>query len=122
MKSTGITRRIDDLGRVVIPKEIRRSLKIREGDAFEIYVDEVSGMVCYQKLDVNNDICTELDRLLDKYDYDFDEVSVVMLLRERSRVVNRLVSGLSKISWNTLEHIKLRFVLCMEILLRKMEC
>lgn len=75
MKSTGITRRIDDLGRVVIPKEIRRSLKIREGDAFEIYVDEVSGMVCYQKLDVNNDICTELDRLLDKYNYDFDEVS-----------------------------------------------
>lgn len=75
MKSTGITRRIDDLGRVVIPKEIRRSLKVREGDAFEIYVDEVSGMVCYQKLDVNNDICTELDRLLDKYDYDLDEVS-----------------------------------------------
>lgn len=75
MKSTGITRRIDDLGRIVIPKEIRRSLKIREGDAFEIYVDEVSGMVCYQKLDVNNDICTELDRLLDKYNYDFDEVS-----------------------------------------------
>lgn len=75
MKSTGIMRRIDDLGRVVIPKEIRRSLKIREGDAFEIYVDEVSGMVCYQKLDVNNDICTELDRLLDKYDYDLDEVS-----------------------------------------------
>lgn len=75
MKSTGITRHIDDLGRVVIPKEIRRSLKIHEGDALEIYVDEVSGMVCYQKLDVNNDICTELDRLLDKYDYDFDEVS-----------------------------------------------
>lgn len=75
MKSTGIMRHIDDLGRVVIPKEIRRSLKIREGDALEIYVDEVSGMVCYQKVDVNNDICTELDRLLDKYDYDFDEVS-----------------------------------------------
>lgn len=75
MKSTGIMRRIDDLGRVVIPKEIRRSLKIREGDSFEIYVDEVSGMVCYQKVDVNNDICTELDRLLDKYDYDFDEIS-----------------------------------------------
>lgn len=75
MKSTGIMRRIDDLGRVVIPKEIRRSLKIREGDSFEIYVDEVSGMVCYQKVDVNNDICTELDKLLDKYDYDFDEIS-----------------------------------------------
>lgn len=75
MKSTGITRRIDDLGRVVIPKEVRRSLKIRGGDSFEIFVDEVSGMVCYQKVDINNDICTELDRLLDKYDYAFDEIS-----------------------------------------------
>ena len=37
MKATGIIRRIDDLGRVVIPKEIRRSLKIREGEALEIY-------------------------------------------------------------------------------------
>ncbi|HPU00744.1 MAG: stage V sporulation protein T [Firmicutes bacterium] len=39
MKATGIVRRIDDLGRVVIPKEIRRTLKIREGDPLEIYVD-----------------------------------------------------------------------------------
>ena len=37
MKATGIIRRIDDLGRVVIPKEIRRSLRIREGDPLEIY-------------------------------------------------------------------------------------
>ncbi|MDY0324228.1 MAG: AbrB/MazE/SpoVT family DNA-binding domain-containing protein, partial [Candidatus Carbobacillus sp.] len=40
MKATGIVRRIDDLGRVVIPKEIRRTLRIREGDPLEIYVDE----------------------------------------------------------------------------------
>ena len=39
MKATGIVRRIDDLGRVVIPKEIRRTLKIREGDPLEIFVD-----------------------------------------------------------------------------------
>ena len=39
MKATGIVRRIDDLGRVVIPKEIRRTLRIREGDPLEIYVD-----------------------------------------------------------------------------------
>lgn len=37
MKATGIVRRIDDLGRVVIPKEIRRTLRIREGDPLEIY-------------------------------------------------------------------------------------
>ena len=40
MKATGIVRRIDDLGRVVIPKEIRRALNIREGDALEIYTTD----------------------------------------------------------------------------------
>ncbi len=40
MKATGIVRRIDDLGRVVIPKEIRRNLHIREGDPLEIFVDK----------------------------------------------------------------------------------
>ena len=38
MKATGIVRRIDDLGRVVIPKEIRRTMRIREGDPFQIYI------------------------------------------------------------------------------------
>lgn len=37
MKATGIVRRIDDLGRVVVPKEIRRTMRIREGQAMEIY-------------------------------------------------------------------------------------
>ena len=39
MKATGIVRRIDDLGRVVIPKEIRRTMRIREGDPLEIFLD-----------------------------------------------------------------------------------
>lgn len=39
MKATGIVRRIDDLGRVVIPKEIRRTMRIREGEPLEIFVD-----------------------------------------------------------------------------------
>ena len=47
MKATGIVRRIDDLGRVVIPKEIRRSMKIREGDPLEIYTE--NGYVCFRK-------------------------------------------------------------------------
>lgn len=45
MKSTGIIRRIDDLGRVVIPKEIRRPLHIHEGDPFEVYLDGDGGIV-----------------------------------------------------------------------------
>ncbi len=40
MKATGIVRRIDDLGRVVVPKELRRTLKIREGDPLEIFVNQ----------------------------------------------------------------------------------
>ena len=47
MKATGIIRRIDDLGRVVIPKEIRRSLKIREGDPLEIFLE--NNCICFQK-------------------------------------------------------------------------
>jgi AbrB family transcriptional regulator (stage V sporulation protein T) len=39
LKATGIVRRIDELGRVVIPKEIRRTLRIREGDPLEIFTD-----------------------------------------------------------------------------------
>lgn len=40
MKATGIVRRIDDLGRIVIPKEIRRALRIKEGDPLEIFTTE----------------------------------------------------------------------------------
>lgn len=47
MKATGIVRRIDDLGRVVIPKEIRRTLAIREGDLLEIYTTD--GGVLFRK-------------------------------------------------------------------------
>jgi AbrB family transcriptional regulator (stage V sporulation protein T) len=45
MKATGIVRRIDDLGRVVIPKEIRRTLRIREGDPLEIFVDRAGEVI-----------------------------------------------------------------------------
>jgi len=48
MKATGIVRRIDDLGRVVIPKEIRRTMHIREGDPLEIYTDR-DGEVIFKK-------------------------------------------------------------------------
>lgn len=49
MKATGIIRRVDDLGRVVIPREIRKSLGIAEGDPLEIFVDPVDDMVCFQR-------------------------------------------------------------------------
>ena len=48
MKATGIVRRIDDLGRIVIPKEIRRTLRIRDGDPLEIYTEK-DGEVIFKK-------------------------------------------------------------------------
>ena len=47
MRPTGIVRRVDDLGRVIIPKEIRRTLGIKEGELLEIYTDE--NTVCFKK-------------------------------------------------------------------------
>lgn len=52
MRATGIIRRIDDLGRVVIPKEIRRKMHIREGEPLEIYT-EGDDTVCFRKYQTN---------------------------------------------------------------------
>lgn len=61
MKATGIIRRVDDLGRVVIPKEIRRTLKIKEGDPLEIYTEKDA--VVFHKYGV--DLAGEADSLLE---------------------------------------------------------
>lgn len=55
MKATGIVRRIDDLGRVVIPKEIRRTMRIREGDPLEIYTSN-DGEVIFKKYSAINEM------------------------------------------------------------------
>ena len=49
MIATGIVRRIDDLGRVVIPRAIRETLHIREGDPLEIFIDHDKGAVCFKQ-------------------------------------------------------------------------
>jgi len=55
MRATGIVRRIDELGRVVIPKEIRRTMRIREGDPLEIYTDN-NGEVIFKKYSPLSDL------------------------------------------------------------------
>ncbi|MEG2377023.1 MAG: stage V sporulation T C-terminal domain-containing protein [Clostridia bacterium] len=57
MKATGIVRRIDDLGRIVIPKEIRRTMRIREGDPLEIYTDK-DGEVIFKKYSPVGELAT----------------------------------------------------------------
>ncbi len=54
MKSTGVVRRIDELGRIVIPKEIRRNLRIKDGEALEIFVD--SDLIGLKKFSPMNDL------------------------------------------------------------------
>lgn len=61
MRATGILRRIDDLGRIVIPKEIRRSMRIREGDALEIFTEK--DMICFKKYNPNEDFLEEIKSL-----------------------------------------------------------
>lgn len=63
MKSTGIVRRIDDLGRVVVPKELRYKLGIREGDPLEIFCDD--DMVCFKKYNVEGTLVAALNKVVD---------------------------------------------------------
>lgn len=64
MKATGIVRRIDDLGRVVIPKEIRRTMRIREGDPLEIFTER-EGEVIFRKYSPVGDISETAGQLCD---------------------------------------------------------
>lgn len=66
MKATGIIRRIDDLGRVVMPKEIRRIMGIKEGDPLEIWVED--GAVCYKKYETEKVLGEELKTLVENFD------------------------------------------------------
>ncbi|WP_375566739.1 stage V sporulation protein T [Bacillus pumilus] len=90
MKATGIVRRIDDLGRVVIPKEIRRTLRIREGDPLEIFVDR-DGEVILKKYSPIN----ELGDFAKEYaDALFDSLGHSILICDRDTYI--AVSGSSK--------------------------
>ena len=64
MKATGIVRRVDDLGRVVIPKELRRTLMIQEGDSVEIYTGD-NGEVIFRKYDMVSHIDEMIDAVVD---------------------------------------------------------
>ena len=66
MKATGIVRRIDDLGRIVIPKEIRRTLRIRESDPLEIFTDR-EGEIILKKLLQNFQTRSEVKKPIEIY-------------------------------------------------------
>ncbi|GAB2564088.1 stage V sporulation protein T [Gracilibacillus alcaliphilus] len=90
MKATGIVRRIDDLGRVVIPKEIRRTLRIREGDPLEIFVDRDGEVILkkYSPISELGDFATEYAEAL------FDSLHISVLISDRDEII--AVAGESK--------------------------
>jgi AbrB family transcriptional regulator (stage V sporulation protein T) len=92
MNLTGITRCMDDLGRVVIPREIRRSLKLREGDTFEMCIDPVSNMVGLKKVDVHDNVCKDLSILIETYQESVSAVESEILKEALSRLMSARVN------------------------------
>ncbi len=90
LKATGIVRRIDELGRIVIPKEIRRTLRIREGDPLEIYTD-ISGEIIFKKYSAVGEISLFAARYADVLSR---SISMPILISDRDHVV--AASGIPK--------------------------
>ncbi|MFC5543228.1 MAG: stage V sporulation protein T [Bacilli bacterium] len=90
MKATGIVRRIDDLGRVVIPKEIRRTMRIREGDPLEIYTDR-EGEVILKKYSPINDLGEFAKEYVESL---YETIGTPALISDRDEMI--AVAGLSK--------------------------
>ena len=90
MKATGIVRRIDDLGRVVIPKEIRRTLRIREGDPLEIFTDREGGVILkkYSPIGELGDFAREYGESLQQ------TVGNIVLVCDKDNIIS--VSGIIK--------------------------
>ena len=92
MKATGIVRRVDDLGRVVIPKEIRRACNIREGDPLEIFLQD--GTVVFKKYipPYRDDLMATLQEAADYYDNHEDDRAIAEQLRKIAKEVGTLLA------------------------------
>ena len=88
MKQTGVTRKIDELGRIVIPKEIRKNLGIRDGESLEIYTSDDSIILKkYYEVKKLEDLCDKLCEMI-KNIYD-----VNILITDREKVVSSSISN-----------------------------
>lgn len=90
MKATGIVRRIDELGRVVIPKEIRRTLRIREGDPLEIFTDR-EGEIILKKYSPFHELGTFATEYAEAL---YETLGTPVMITDQDEVV--AVAGLSK--------------------------
>ena len=93
MKATGVVRRIDDLGRVVIPKEIRRTLRIKEGDPLEIFTDKEGEIILkkYSPIGELSEFASEYAETLTK------TTGHIACITDKDTVI--AVSGASKKEW-----------------------
>ena len=82
MKETGVSRRIDELGRIVIPKEIRKNLKIREGDQMEFYVEKE--YVVLRKKSSLQGLDEDIEHLLEVL---YKKINKVILLTDLDKVI-----------------------------------
>lgn len=90
MRATGIVRRIDELGRIVVPKEIRRTLRIREGDPLEIFVERTGEIILkkYSPISELNDFAREYAESL------FESTGHIVMISDTDTVI--CVYGISK--------------------------
>lgn len=85
MMCTGIVRRIDDLGRVVIPKEIRRNMGIKEGEPLEIYVDHETNSVVFKK-HTEGSFAEAFSNLIEKYKDDEQAKSLIEIAKNLTKI------------------------------------
>lgn len=92
MKATGIIRRIDDLGRVVIPKEIRRTMNIREGEPLEIFLED--GGVVFKKYlpSCRDDLVSAIRNTAEYYDDYEDNRVIARQLEKIAKEVDELLA------------------------------
>lgn len=82
MKSTGVVRRVDDLGRIVIPKEIRRTLRIRDGESLEIFVDsEMIALKKFSKMTDMHDVAKDLVEIINS------NINKTVLITDRDKFI-----------------------------------
>ena len=92
MKATGIVRRVDDLGRVVIPKEARRACNIREGDPLEIFLQD--GAAVFKKYipPYRDDLMATLQDAADYYDNSEEDRAIAEQLRKIAKEIDALLA------------------------------
>lgn len=96
MKATGVVRRIDDLGRIVIPKELRRTMRIKEGDSLEIFIETNDKIVLrkYSPVQNINEFISEFVQSI------YETTKKEIIITDSERIIAAAIKGRKEISGN----------------------